>query len=51
VAFDAALRKSFAESTLLFIPEENHISEIVNVWKDDDPIARAVIALVSNTRN
>ena len=51
VAFDAALRKAFAESTLLYLPGENHISEIVNVWKEDDPVARAMIGLVFEHSN
>lgn len=46
-AFDAALRRAFVPATLLFIPGENHISEIVSVWKDDDPTARAVLALIA----
>ncbi len=46
-AFHAALRKAFVESTLVYVPNESHISEIVNVWKEDDLTARAVLRLIS----
>jgi acetyl esterase/lipase len=45
-ALDAALRSHFTPSTLKFISRENHISEIVNIWKDDDPLAQAIIGFV-----
>jgi acetyl esterase/lipase len=41
--FDAALRRGFASSTLQYIPGENHISEIVHLWKDGDATARAML--------
>ncbi|HLJ13140.1 MAG TPA: alpha/beta hydrolase fold domain-containing protein [Bryobacteraceae bacterium] len=44
--FYAALRKAFIAAQLVYIPGENHISEIVNVWKDNDPIANALIQMV-----
>jgi acetyl esterase/lipase len=44
--FAAALRKGFAEATLAYIPGESHISEILNIWKDDDPTARAILNFV-----
>ena len=46
-AFDAALRKNFVETTLVYIPKLNHITEMVNAWKDDDPTALAVLRLIS----
>ena len=45
--FDEALRKAGNSSQLLYVPGENHISEIVNVWKDDDPIAIAVLEFIA----
>ncbi len=42
-AFDRSLRHNFVPSSLRFIPEENHISEIVHVWKDNDPTAREML--------
>ena len=45
--FDTALRKHFIESTLVYIPNQSHISEIVNAWKDDDLTALAVLRLIS----
>jgi acetyl esterase/lipase len=45
-AFDADLRKTFVASTLVYVPKENHISEIVNTWKEDDPTARAMLGLI-----
>ncbi len=45
-ALDAALRHHFTPSTLTFLAGENHISEIVNVWRDDDALARAIIGFV-----
>ena len=45
--FDAALRKNFVETTLVFVPGKNHINEIVDIWKDDDPTANAVLRLIS----
>jgi acetyl esterase/lipase len=44
--FDAELRKAFVESKLLYIPGENHISEILNFWKDDDRTSLALLELV-----
>ena len=43
---DAALKKSFVGAQLVYIPHENHITEIMNVWKDDDPIARAILEFI-----
>ena len=45
--FDAALRKNFVETTLLFVPGKNHINEIVDIWKEDDLTANAVLRLIS----
>lgn len=44
--FDAALRAAGVSSELVYIPNENHISEIVNVHKDDDPTALAILRFI-----
>jgi acetyl esterase/lipase len=44
--FAAALKKAFVGTQLLYIPGENHIAEIVDIWKDDDPIARAILNFI-----
>ncbi|MGH9663354.1 MAG: alpha/beta hydrolase, partial [Bryobacteraceae bacterium] len=41
----SALRKTFVAARLLYVPGENHLSEIVYVWRDDDPIARAILQM------
>jgi len=46
--FDAALRRAFVETSLVFIPGRNHIDEMVNTWRDDDPTALAVLRLISS---
>lgn len=40
--FDAALRKAFDSSRLVFVPGENHITEIADTWKENDPTAQAI---------
>ena len=45
--FDAALRRAFVETRLLYIPGRNHINEIIELTKDDDPLALAVIGLIA----
>ena len=44
--FDAALRAEGISSELVYVPKENHISEIVNVYKDDDVTARAILSFI-----
>lgn len=41
-----ALRKAGVAAELVFIPQQNHISEIVNVFQDDDPTARAILRFI-----
>ncbi len=41
--FDRALRHNFVASTLRYIPGQNHISEMLHLWRDDDPTARAML--------
>jgi acetyl esterase/lipase len=49
--FDRALRRNFVASTLVYIPGENHISEMVNVTRDDDPTARAMLSFMDSIRD
>jgi acetyl esterase/lipase len=44
--FEAALKKSFVQAKLVYVPGENHISEMVNIGKEDDVTARAILDLV-----
>jgi acetyl esterase/lipase len=44
--FHAALRKAGAAAALVYVPRENHISEIVNVAKPGDVTAQAVLEFV-----
>jgi acetyl esterase/lipase len=44
--FSMALKKHFVGAQLVYIPRENHITEIINIWKDDDPIARAILEFI-----
>lgn len=46
--FDSLLRRAFVPTKLVFIPGENHISEIVNIGKPDDPTAQAILKLIRN---
>ena len=46
--FDAALHKAGDSSQLVYIPGENHITEIVDVWKDDDPTAQAILRFIAS---
>lgn len=47
-AFDAALRKAFVSSTLTYIPRQNHISEIVDIWKEGDATADAMLGFMAS---
>jgi acetyl esterase/lipase len=44
--FSAALKKSFDSVELLYDPGQSHISEIIHVIQDDDPIAQAILKLI-----
>jgi acetyl esterase/lipase len=44
--FAAALKKSFAEVRLIYVPGETHVSEIVSAVKDDSSLARAVLSFM-----
>jgi acetyl esterase/lipase len=41
--FHRALESAGITSELVFIPRQNHISEIVNVWRKDDPMVLAAL--------
>jgi len=42
--FAAALKKSFADVRLLYVPNETHISEIISAVKDDSPLAHSLLS-------
>src|SRR5262249_9545226 len=46
--FDAALRAAGDAADLVYIPEKNHISEIVDVWQENDPTALAILRFVKS---
>ena len=46
--FSAALRKAGASAELVYIPGQNHISEMVNVPKANDPTVAAALRFMSN---
>jgi acetyl esterase/lipase len=44
--FSAALRKSFVDAQLLYIPGEGHITEILSIVRDAGPLVDAVLGFV-----
>jgi acetyl esterase/lipase len=44
--FAAALKKSFVDTRLLYIPGDNHLTEIINVTKEDGPLVNAILSFV-----
>jgi acetyl esterase/lipase len=48
--FDRALRRNFVASALTYIPGESHISEMVRIWRDDDPTARAMLRFMDDVQ-
>jgi acetyl esterase/lipase len=44
--FDAALKKAFIPTRLLYVPGESHISEVISMLKDEDATARAVLEMI-----
>jgi len=44
--FAAAIKKDFVETHLEYIPGENHITEMLNIVKDDDPTAQAILKFI-----
>jgi len=45
--FDAALRQAGDSSQLVYVQGENHISEIIDIVKDDDATAQAILHFVA----
>jgi len=45
--FAAALRKAGMSPQLVYVPGESHISEIVNVYKDDDLTATSILSFIA----
>jgi acetyl esterase/lipase len=44
--FAETLKKSFVATELVYVPNQSHISEIVNIWMDGDITAEAVLRLI-----
>ena len=44
--FAAALKKAFVDTKLLYIPHDNHITEIINVAKDEGLLVNAILSFV-----
>ncbi|MBI3851727.1 MAG: alpha/beta hydrolase fold domain-containing protein [Verrucomicrobia bacterium] len=44
--FHAALRKAGLKSELIFVAHESHISEMLSITHDDDPLALAILKFV-----
>jgi acetyl esterase/lipase len=44
--FSSALKKAFVDAKLLYIPHDNHITEIINVVKEDGPLLKAILSFV-----
>jgi acetyl esterase/lipase len=45
-AFQAALRKAGVTAELLFVAHESHISEMISLTRDDDPMAKAILQFI-----
>ncbi|HEV2688926.1 MAG TPA: alpha/beta hydrolase, partial [Bryobacteraceae bacterium] len=48
--FDAALRQAGDSSRLVYVPGENHISEIIDIVKENDLTAQAILHFVAEHR-
>ncbi|HEY4364377.1 MAG TPA: alpha/beta hydrolase fold domain-containing protein [Bryobacteraceae bacterium] len=44
--FGAALKKSFDDTRVIYIPGETHVSEIVSAVKDGAPLSRAILSFI-----
>ncbi len=44
--FTTALKKDFVAAQLTYIPRENHVSELMNLWSDDDPLRSAILNFI-----
>jgi hypothetical protein len=45
---DADLRKAFVRSRLIYATGENHISEVLDLAKDDDPVTSAMLKFMAS---
>lgn len=45
---DAELRKAFVRSRLVYVPRENHISEILDLANDNDPLTSAMLKFMAS---
>jgi len=48
--FHAALRAAGVASELVYVLEKNHITEIVDITREDDPTARAILRFTAETQ-
>jgi acetyl esterase/lipase len=48
--FHAALKAKGVASELVYVPEKNHITEIVDIWHADDPTAQAMLRFMAAHR-
>lgn len=48
--FHAALLAAGVSSELVYIPNKNHITEIADVWREDDPTAEAILRFLKAHR-
>ena len=49
-SFYGALQAAGVSSELIYVPNKNHISEIADIWQEDDPTARAILRFVNSHR-
>ena len=45
--FAASLKKSLVETELIYIPKDNHITEIINFTREDGPLLHAVLSFIA----
>jgi acetyl esterase/lipase len=45
--FYAALQAAKVPSQLVYIPDKNHISEIVDIWQENDLTARSILQFIA----
>ena len=50
VASHAALLAAGDSSELVYVPNKNHISEIADIWQEDDPTAVAILRFLKTHR-
>jgi acetyl esterase/lipase len=44
--FAAALKKAFVETELIYIPRDNHITEVINLAKEDGPLLHGILNFI-----